>query len=134
MVGRAGFEPATIRFLRVSLVGWVIPTVGGRLQHLRQLGSASSVLTRKLCQAELPPGRICKMNRSNLCVSYKDGGKGTKRIIHFERGSLPFLQISIPIKSSRGTGCRIEKKSGNKICLILRVFHLSSWFFRRAST
>ena len=36
LVGRAGFEPATVRFLRVSLVGWVIPTVGRHLQHLRQ--------------------------------------------------------------------------------------------------
>ncbi len=36
VVGRAGFEPATVRFLRVSLVGWVIPTVGRHLQRLRQ--------------------------------------------------------------------------------------------------
>jgi len=36
LVGRAGFEPATVRFLRVSLVGWVIPTFGRHLQRLRQ--------------------------------------------------------------------------------------------------
>jgi hypothetical protein len=36
LVGRAGFEPATVRFLHVSLVGWVIPTVGRHLQRLRQ--------------------------------------------------------------------------------------------------
>ena len=36
LVGRAGFEPATLRSLRVRLVGWVTPTGGGRLQRLRQ--------------------------------------------------------------------------------------------------
>jgi len=49
VVGRAGFEPATLRFLHsnVRLVGWVTPTrtanaaYGGRLQHLRLLVAAS---------------------------------------------------------------------------------------------
>ena len=36
LVGRAGFEPATVRFLHVSLVGWVTPTMGRHLQRLRQ--------------------------------------------------------------------------------------------------
>ena len=39
LVGRAGFEPATIRYLRVRLVGWLTPTFGRRLQRLRQLKS-----------------------------------------------------------------------------------------------
>jgi hypothetical protein len=37
MVGRAGFEPATLRFLHVRLEGWVTPTTGGHLQRLRPL-------------------------------------------------------------------------------------------------
>ena len=37
LVGRAGFEPATVRFLHVACTGWVMPTMGGLLQRLRQL-------------------------------------------------------------------------------------------------
>ena len=43
LVGRAGFGPATLRFLRVCPAGWVTPTCGRRLQRLRRLFALLSI-------------------------------------------------------------------------------------------
>jgi hypothetical protein len=55
LVGRAGFEPATLRFLHVRLVAEQHPPTGRHLQRLRP--PVICWLARKLYQAELPPDR-----------------------------------------------------------------------------
>jgi hypothetical protein len=50
------------------------------------------------------------MSRTNLCVSYKEQGKGIERIIPFESRSPPaFSQIVMPLKNSR-PDVEIEKE------------------------
>lgn len=71
LVGRAGIEPATLRFLLVRLIGWVTPTIGRCLQRLRQLILFRLVLTRKLYQAELPPDRKHRNHTSQLSISHR---------------------------------------------------------------
>src|SRR4030042_2293888 len=82
LVGRAGFEPATLRFLLVSPARWVTPTVGRHLQRLRQ-PNIESELTRKLCQAELPPDRIPTTNRTDLCVLENLGSPSLRQSTRF---------------------------------------------------
>jgi hypothetical protein len=60
MVGRAGFEPATLRFLPFRLCAW-------------QAGDVYllvDVYSRKLYQAELPPDLGIRDVLRDLCISF----------------------------------------------------------------
>jgi len=72
-VGRAGFEPATIRFLQfglhVRLVGWVTPTLGRYLQRLRQLKLLGLGWLGSSTKLSYRPTEVSKIGASDLCFS-----------------------------------------------------------------
>jgi hypothetical protein len=66
MVGRAGFEPATVRFLLSPWQARVMPTVGGLLQRLRQLGVASWLGSS--ARLSYLPTKTNRIGLGDLCV------------------------------------------------------------------
>jgi len=71
LVGRAGFEPATLRFLHVSLVGWVTPTTGRHLQRLRQLKSSDLGWLGSSARLSYRPTEFLRWTKNDLYVSYQ---------------------------------------------------------------
>ncbi len=130
MVGRAGFEPATIRFLRVSLVGWATPTVGRHLQRLRQ-PNIDSELTRKLCQAELPPvakseNRRLKTNILALVTLHPQFDSDGKRLLKARAGRTRLLTENQFLKNTITNKQRLIDMKGALVFIIAFILFLAA--------